>query len=211
MINRQDVIDLAQAYPHDLGYIKELIHPRDEGKDFIVNGNTYRWYAALAALMAQEHPTCPIIEIGVRYGYSIGTMVAAASEARLAQGKPVPITALAIDNEQYITGSVRHWQRWMRANYPGTGYPHMHKRPHKLEFEAWICSVDGDHSYEGTLDDLAWAWVHTAPGGVIVVDDMNHKDVPGVRKAVESFIHAVKPEWYEIPSWRGTALIWRSV
>ena len=50
----------------------------------------------------------------------------------------------------------------------------------------WVY-VDGDHSFQGCLDDLRGARHIVKPGGQILGDDYTNK--PGVRQAVDTFVH----------------------
>ena len=53
--------------------------------------------------------------------------------------------------------------------------------------------VDGSHEEDDVILDLRLARRHLAPGGVIVVDDYDHPDWPGVTAAVHTFL-AEAPE-----------------
>ena len=45
--------------------------------------------------------------------------------------------------------------------------------------------VDGDHSREGVIADLAWVETIVAPGGVVILDDFGDAKWPGVQEAWE--------------------------
>jgi len=194
MLTVEEITRVAQEFGDDNRLIKSLLHPLDEGKDFITSGNAYRWYAAIAIL----HPSKAITEIGCRFGYSIGTMVAASSPER----------AYVIDNECYIKGSVAHWQAWMKENFPNVVTKHYAERPDTLN-PADLVSVDGDHSYQGTLDDLIWAWWHCKPDGYLIIDDIIHPFAADVKKAADYFIKMMRAVYIYLPSFRGTYLIAR--
>ncbi|ROR91786.1 class I SAM-dependent methyltransferase [Nocardioides aurantiacus] len=53
--------------------------------------------------------------------------------------------------------------------------------------------VDGSHERDDVLSDLRLARRHLLPGGVIVADDYDHPDWPGVTEAVDAFV-AETPE-----------------
>ena len=51
-----------------------------------------------------------------------------------------------------------------------------------------LIHIDGDHSEESAWGDLDFAFGRLAPGGVIVVDDVSHKWLPGVASATYRFL-----------------------
>jgi len=53
-----------------------------------------------------------------------------------------------------------------------------------------IVSIDGGHSAEETYSDLVFASSVLSEHGIIIVDDIFHKDWPGVKSGVESFLDA---------------------
>ncbi len=48
--------------------------------------------------------------------------------------------------------------------------------------------VDGDHRYEGVRQDIIDFTPHVAPGGIVVFDDVNEQDFPGVVQALAETI-----------------------
>jgi predicted O-methyltransferase YrrM len=57
--------------------------------------------------------------------------------------------------------------------------------------------VDGSHERNDVLHDLRTVRPHLAPGGIIVADDYEHPDWPGVTEAIEAF-RAEAPELVEV-------------
>ncbi|MCY1127735.1 class I SAM-dependent methyltransferase [Frigidibacter sp. RF13] len=61
----------------------------------------------------------------------------------------------------------------------------------------WVY-VDGDHSYEGALADIAGAWETVRPGGLITGDDLGFSDLAeGGRKTVKAAVGdflAIRPK-----------------
>lgn len=55
-----------------------------------------------------------------------------------------------------------------------------------------VISVDGDHTQKGVLRDSILAWDHLKPGGVMMWDDYEHPEYPGVKLAIEAFLPTVK-------------------
>lgn len=47
--------------------------------------------------------------------------------------------------------------------------------------------VDASHQEQDALADMEGAWDLLMPGGTLLVDDLDHRDQPGVRKAVARF------------------------
>lgn len=48
--------------------------------------------------------------------------------------------------------------------------------------------IDGDHSFDGVLNDLYLAEDVSQPGGIIVVDDYGDRNWPGVNRALDHFL-----------------------
>jgi len=61
--------------------------------------------------------------------------------------------------------------------------------------------VDGDHSAAGALVDLQNAWPRVRPGGILVMDDINHPNYPWLSAVWEACVK----EWnmWVIPETRG--------
>ena len=51
-----------------------------------------------------------------------------------------------------------------------------------------LAFLDGDY-YESIMDSLRLAWPRLADGGVVLVDDYNNAKLPGVRKAIDEWVH----------------------
>ncbi|MFJ4921303.1 class I SAM-dependent methyltransferase [Streptomyces sp. NPDC088725] len=51
-----------------------------------------------------------------------------------------------------------------------------------------VIIVDGDHSADGVLADLAWAEEIAAPGGIVVLDDYGDGHWPGVKDAADKHL-----------------------
>ncbi len=60
-----------------------------------------------------------------------------------------------------------------------------------LRPESFDCVyVDGSHTEHDTLSDLVMGYHLLAPGGILLVDDYNQPEFPGIRRAVDSFASA---------------------
>jgi hypothetical protein len=54
--------------------------------------------------------------------------------------------------------------------------------------EYGVVIIDGDHSEQGVLNDLAWVEQLAAPGGIIVIDDYGDPGWPGVTAALDGHL-----------------------
>lgn len=48
--------------------------------------------------------------------------------------------------------------------------------------------LDGDHTYEGVKEDIAWWWPLVERGGIMAGHDIKHRRFPGVEQAVNEFM-----------------------
>jgi hypothetical protein len=62
--------------------------------------------------------------------------------------------------------------------------------------EYGVMIIDGDHSAEGVMIDLALAEHIVAPGGIVVLDDYGDKNWPGVEQAVST--HLAGPTRFDL-------------
>ena len=65
-----------------------------------------------------------------------------------------------------------------------------------------LIHVDGDHTYEGALADMLWAWERKP--AALLVDDYDFGTE--VRYAVDEFIRMIKRPFEHVPTLRGWAL-----
>lgn len=129
--------------------------------------NSYPFIYGLAkSLMPASY-----LEIGTRYGYSLVSMYLGAKNS-LRQ-----ITS--IDFQEYENMS----QNYAKANLLSTGYEGKYEflvgssHDSKIKKEVTgklydLVCVDGDHSYEGTLEDILFYWNNVKPGKFMIVDDV---------------------------------------
>ncbi len=76
------------------------------------------------------------------------------------------------------------------GTFPGTA----RDLPADLRFRFVHLDLD---TYESTRDALRWFWPRIIPGGVIVLDDLDWKDCPGVRLALTGVLPGVEAEMPE--------------
>lgn len=129
--------------------------------------NHYPFIYALARSLAPGS----YLEIGSRYGYSLATIYLGAKES-LKQ-------VTSIDLQEYEKGSQDYaMKNLLGAGYKG-GYEFFAGSSHDPEIKKKVrgrlyglVNVDGDHSYEGALEDILFYWNNVKPGGFMIVDDV---------------------------------------
>lgn len=137
----------------------------------------YQYYAGLAELLGPKS----VLELGVRLGYSLVAMVRGSGPA----GGNIEMI-VGVDNECGIAGS----QELARQNIEAAGHKGILSIVTRNVFEAPaavsghydLVHVDADHSPDGTMFSIWYAWALVKPGGVLVVDDAAD---PGTRNSIE--------------------------
>ena len=113
-----------------------------------------------------------ILEIGVRYGYSLISIVKGAQEFKSFAN------AVGIDNQSYEKGSERVayeniksvTDKFKLINADSQKITDLRKSVGDMRFD--LIHVDGDHSYKGCLHDLNITKEMLTDNGVIVIDDI---------------------------------------
>ena len=136
-------------------------------------------YAVLEKIGAQYKPET-IFEIGVRAGYSAYALITGS-------GRVKHYTGIDCDDQKRYGGP---WLYWAEKLLYGLSIPYRIRRDDSqtldiLDAEYDLIHVDGDHTYEGAMHDMALCWPHVVAGGVMVVDDATY--LPGPRRAVADF------------------------
>lgn len=139
-----------------------VLHPSDAGSDWI-NRGTYPTYWAVGKLLEPAS----IAEIGVRYGYSMHSMMKGSGKVRYAIG---------FDNEydfkgsnQYVAGKVKPLNVQLLDTQAVKELPM--SRPVDL------FHVDATHTADGTYHDCKLAWKYVKPGGMLLIDDVSAESV----------------------------------
>lgn len=149
------------------------VEESDVTSDWYNSPRYYQFYAGIAALVQPRR----IMEIGVRLGYSLTAMFRGHGWIEGISG---------YDTEQYLKNSnLRAFENLRAVGYNGALDLRL-QDSHFAQFPEGafdLVHVDGDHGFIGALDDIKRSWKALAPGGVMIVDDVNH-DNP-VRLAVE--------------------------
>ena len=150
-------------------------------KDYLIEGDTgltaynnsgmddyYNYYYSYGRYFAAKN----ILEIGVRYGYSLISLVKGAQDAKTF------IAAIGIDNQSYENGSERIafgniksvTDKFKLINADSQKITDIKTLVGDMRFD--LIHVDGDHSYKGCLQDLNITKEILTDNGIIVIDDM---------------------------------------
>ncbi len=145
----------------------------DQQSDWWESTRYYQFYAGIAALTRPKR----ILEVGVRLGYSLVSML---------RGFDKIERIVAVDNESGVKDS----QHGAKSNIRSTGYEGelvMFKDDAENfatlvpEFFDLI-HLDADHADTATGRDVVRAWTRLDSGGILIVDDTKSEEV---RRGVE--------------------------
>lgn len=145
--------------------------------------------------LAKKYKPKRYLEIGVREGASLKAVL----------NEYLPNRVALCDNwgSNYGgTGCGNHNHIWrLIVKYPDSQKIHVifldgdshDKIPEliKKRYKFDLITVDGDHSYNGAMSDLVMCWELLTDGGLLVFDDVIHKDHMYLRNCIESFIDGV--------------------
>jgi predicted O-methyltransferase YrrM len=148
------------------------------------------------------------LEVGTRYGYSIGAVMAASRTLQRA------VTIDPFVDPEHIHANLATLDR------PGVNVEMVTKRSDQFDTEERFDAVyvDGDHTYEAALSDLRQYWRYVKPGGLMFVDDtVNNRvdavatrEMIGVYWAVNDFLadaQGVAAAVVKLPTYSGFAVI----
>ena len=165
--------------------------------EYITSGNYYEWYYSIS----KEIQPKSILEIGVRYGYSLCSMALACDKDIYLEGWDSVIDLPECEHDILLIAE---------KNLRGLGYNNInlknvnsHATSINRVFD--LVHIDGDHSYEGKVADLNLVKNKTT---FLIVDDYFH--VNAVKRAVDLFVEQnldiiESAELFD--SFRGTAFI----
>jgi len=140
------------------------------GHEYINGGNCYEWKYAVAKYLQPK----TILEIGVRYGYSLCSFIAAC----------LPRYVEGIDSEVYVPGSnAIAWANVKRWQLDSVFRCCDSARIEALERDYDLVHIDGSHSYDTCLHDLNLC---LGKARAILIDDMHTCDDD--RRAVKMFM-----------------------
>lgn len=141
------------------------LHPDDAAimheHRFLVSGK-YVWYWAIGCYYQPKR----ILEIGVRFGYSLRAMCAGAGGGQ---------SVIGYDSEKDKPGSSQWAARQLRDLSPDITIVKADTRTIdeiRIPWMADLSHVDGDHTSEGCYRDCVLAYTATRPGGVMLIDDV---------------------------------------
>jgi predicted O-methyltransferase YrrM len=152
-------------------------------------------FALVLGLQNMQGPRGDILEIGTWFGRSAGYLA-----NFLGPGERLVVCdAFLRETEDRYPG--RPTEAVLRANIRAIAPRHdpvaliVHNclsSELKLPVDAMFrCAhIDGGHAHAQALADLHLAADHIKPGGLLIVDDYEHKDWPGVTTAVRAFLAA---------------------
>ena len=146
---------------------------QEQHKSYIKSGNYYENYYALSSYYQPKS----ILEIGVRYGYSLGSMISASNAIEKVTG---------IDNDEYSLGSLEiakdNIKKYINSDIELDFSLQDSHKIEKLEYHD-IIHIDGDHSYDGKLKDLK---LTIGACKIVIIDD--YLEFDDVNKSTNDFI-----------------------
>ncbi len=159
---------------------------KPEHDAYLLSGECYEWYYAVSKWLQPK----TILEIGVRLGYSMRSML---------EGCPTA-SVVGYDNESYVRGCVETTRNKL-VGFDVT----LHVANSQERLEAFpvvdLAHVDGDHSEVGCYHDLDLV----RDAKVIICDDTTY--MPQVGRAVSKWLVVHPRPHFYVPSYRGMVVI----
>jgi len=177
----------------DPNFFIELGTSHDE---YLLSKNYYEYYYAISKF----YQPISILEIGVRFGYSLGSMVKGSNKIK-------KVVGIDLDSYEYNSLQVAESNIKKYIN-PNIDYNFYLKDSHDIiELDSFydLIHVDGDHSYEGKIKDLNLAVNHCK---TLIIDDYNQFEE--VRNASDYWTEKNKEyikKIYVLNSIRGTLVV----
>lgn len=192
-----EILSLKPDYIFDVVKPEVFIEKDDPNhRDYMHCKNYYEIYYAIAKYYNPKS----ILEIGVRYGYSLYSMIAACENLEYVRG---------YDIDEYDPGSIEIANKNIsNVISKGIDFKIENKNTQnakKLRKKYDLIHVDGNHTFEGKLHDLNLVKNNCK---VLIIDDYNH--IREVKNAVEKFIsdnENIIEKNFLINSMRGTYII----
>ena len=167
-----------------------------------IAGGTMNICGKLAAAPLLAPPNDEVLEIGTLYGMFGAAMLRMLERSgREPQFTIIdPLVGTQLQNGSSITNDASGTpvdERAVRTNLALAGAAGQRTRLHIgystdpaarkaiSDRQYGLIVVDGDHSREGVIADLAWVEEIVAPGGVVILDDFGDAKWPGVQQAWE--------------------------
>ncbi|MEM8737091.1 MAG: class I SAM-dependent methyltransferase [Planctomycetota bacterium] len=188
---------LAQAKAHAL----EAIAPDRFAELCAVPGNTSDWQCQLLFYFADTAPAGDgqLVEIGAFQGKSTAWL----SEAARRTGKHlVSIDPLIQDSEAVFRETV---ERFAIEEVATLHKAFSHDVGADWRAPIALLWIDGGHDYDTVKQDILDFCPHVQPGGVVVFDDINEPDFPGLVRAVNETIKQ-NPDFEHLGEIKNTGL-----
>jgi hypothetical protein len=166
------------------------------GHDYMHCGDYYELYYAISKFYQPES----ILEIGVRYGYSLYSLVKGSDKVNF---------ILGYDIDEYDEGSLavaeKNLKEFLSDDIEIIMQNENTQNIQELDGFVDMIHIDGDHSYDGKLHDLE---ITKQKCKVLIIDDYEH--IREVKMATDDFIRKNKSiikNHYLLKSFRGTYII----
>lgn len=193
----QEIIALKPEYIFDVVNPDVFIEKDDpRHRDYMHCKNYYEVYYAIGKYYQPKS----ILEIGVRYGYSLYSIMAACENLEYVRG---------YDIDEYDSGSIETANKNIskvisdKINFKVENKNTQNLKSIRKKYD--LIHIDGDHTFNGKLHDLNLVKNNCK---VLVVDDYNH--IREVKSAVEKFVSEnedIIEKNFIINSMRGTYII----
>jgi predicted O-methyltransferase YrrM len=166
------------------------------GHDYMHCEDYYELYYAISKFYQPES----ILEIGVRYGYSLYSLVKGSDKVNF---------VLGYDIDEYDEGSLavaeKNLKEFLSDDIEIIMQNENTQGIQELDGFVDMIHIDGDHSYDGKLHDLE---ITKQKCKVLIIDDYEH--IREVKMATDDFIRKNKSiikNHYLLKSFRGTYII----
>lgn len=168
----------------------------EQHDDYLKCNNYYEFYYAISKFYKPKK----ILEIGVRYGYSLGSMI---------KGSGMVEKVVGIDNDDYNQDSLLVAQDNLKKHISSDlEYIFLKIDSHTIpKFDEYydLIHIDGDHTYDGKLKDLD---LLKNACKIAIIDDVHH--IPDVSRASHDWMEKNKDiikSSFILDSMRGTLIL----
>lgn len=177
---------------------EDFFFERNTENDYLDCKIYYEYYYAIS----KYYQPSSILEIGVRFGYSLGSMIKGSDKIEFVKG---------IDCEEPFYGvntlktAEENIKKYINPNIKCEFLRQNSHSIEKLDRKYDLIHIDGDHSYEGKIKDLNLALDHCE---VLIVDD--YFSGPQIARAANEWTSANRNKIksiYILSSIRGTLVV----
>jgi predicted O-methyltransferase YrrM len=140
---------------------EEFFFERGHGYDYLDSKIYYEYYYAISKF----YQPSSILEIGVRFGYSLGSMIKGSDKIQFVKGIDCEDPFYGVNTLKTAEINIKKYIN------PNVKCEFLNQDSHsikELDQKYDLIHIDGDHSYEGKIKDLNLALDHCK---VLVVDD----------------------------------------